>query len=525
MSDAVNDSPGKAAESVGPTGLALLLILVMTVWRVGVLFASPIGLYPEEAQYWLWSRDLAFGYFSKPPMIAWLIWATTTAGGNGEALVRLSAPLMHGLAALGVLATGRRLYGDREGALGAALYVLMPAVQLSSFVIATDAPLLAFLSLALAAYVRRDSPDPGARRLWTAAFGAALGLAFLAKYAALYAVLGAAIHAAWSPEARRRWTLADLGSALAAFALVVAPNLAWNVTHGFETVAHTASNAGLDGARHFQISALAEFIASQFGVFGPVPFAVLIGGAVLLSRRRELQEPDRLLLSFVAPPLTIIVVQAFISHANANWAAAAYSPGAVLVAAWLLRWAPKARPWIWGTLVLQGALAVAFLVVLARPSLGDAMGLGNSVKRARGWEALTEAVVERARVEQAGAPLTAVATQDRFTFNSAAYYGRDAFGHDLPPLRMWVRGAAPVNQAEAVAALTPAEGGRVLVVSLEPADTPRIEADFARILGLQIVSIRLDSRRSRRAEIFLAEGFDPSHRRQTPRLAPPPPRR
>ena len=30
-------------------------------------------LYPDEAQYWLWSRTLDFGYFSKPPMVAWTI--------------------------------------------------------------------------------------------------------------------------------------------------------------------------------------------------------------------------------------------------------------------------------------------------------------------------------------------------------------------------------------------------------------------------------------------------------------------
>ena len=27
-------------------------------------------LLPDEAQYWSWSRHLAFGYFSKPPIIA-----------------------------------------------------------------------------------------------------------------------------------------------------------------------------------------------------------------------------------------------------------------------------------------------------------------------------------------------------------------------------------------------------------------------------------------------------------------------
>ncbi|MDD3837175.1 MAG: 4-amino-4-deoxy-L-arabinose transferase, partial [Phenylobacterium sp.] len=53
----------------------LLLVLGLTVARLMVLFDSPLELYPDEAQYWLWSRTLDFGYFSKPPVVAWTIWA------------------------------------------------------------------------------------------------------------------------------------------------------------------------------------------------------------------------------------------------------------------------------------------------------------------------------------------------------------------------------------------------------------------------------------------------------------------
>ena len=41
--------------------------------RLFALYFAKTDLFFDEAQYWLWSRDLAFGYFSKPPLIAWLI--------------------------------------------------------------------------------------------------------------------------------------------------------------------------------------------------------------------------------------------------------------------------------------------------------------------------------------------------------------------------------------------------------------------------------------------------------------------
>ena len=70
----------------------VMITVALTALRLAALFATPLELYPDEAQYWLWSRTLDWGYYSKPPMIAWLIWGTTHVGGDTEPWVRLSAP-------------------------------------------------------------------------------------------------------------------------------------------------------------------------------------------------------------------------------------------------------------------------------------------------------------------------------------------------------------------------------------------------------------------------------------------------
>src|SRR5262249_43465780 len=156
---------------------------------------------------------------------------------------------------------------------------------------------------------------------------------------------------------------------------------------------------------------------------GPIPFGALVGGTIYLARRRRFEPADRLLLAFVAPPLAVVLVQAMIARANANWAGAAYAPGSVLVAAWLVRW--QARRWVDATVAIQTAAAVIFILAAVFPALADQWGLANSFKRTRGWAASTAAVVSRARTEPG---LTAVATDDRFLFNAMTYYGRDYFG-------------------------------------------------------------------------------------------------
>ena len=504
--------------------LTLIGVAALTVARLIALFATPLELYPDEAQYWLWSRELAFGYFSKPPMIAWLIWATTHVGGDGEAWVRLSAPLLHGATALVVHRIACKLYGGWAGLVAAAIYSLMPGVVLSSGLMATDAPLLFFLSLTIWAYVALAEETAPRRYFVAAGMGLALGLAFLSKYAAVYALGSIVIHFAISRSARARWCPAAAVLFLAAFVLTLAPNLAWNASHHFATVKHTAANANWGGRALFDIRELMEFVASQFGVFGPVPFAALLGGAVWLGFKKRLRSPDLLLLCFCAPPLIIVAGEAFISRANANWAGAAFVAGSVLAAGWLLRW--NARRWLIAGLGFEAVFAAFFMVCMIAPKAADAVGLSNGFKRVRGWDQTVQAIIDRSREEQAlRGPLSAVAMDDRFVYNAAAYYGRDYFGQPgAPPLRMWVHEAQPQNQAETEAPLDAAYGRRALIVSLEGGYRPEIEQDFKQSSALQIARVRLDKKRSRRIDLFIAEGFAPLPRDPVTGL-PPEPRR
>lgn len=498
---------------------AVMLVAGLTAARLVALFATPLELYPDEAQYWLWSRTLDFGYYSKPPMIAWTIWATTAVGGDAEAWVRLGAPLFQAGAALVVYAIARRLYDSRIALAATALYALAPAIQLSAAVIATDAPLLFFLGLTILAYVALQGAQ-GRRPLALAAgVGAALGLAFLSKYAAVYGAIGIAMHLVLCREARRAWSPAAAGLAVLAFAVVMAPNLVWNAQHGFATVQHTAANAAWGGRKLFNFAELGEFILTQFGVFGPIPFAALIVGVVLAARRRRLQPADLLLLCFTLPPLLIVTGQAFVSRANANWSGAAYLPGAIVVAAWLMRW--RAKAWLTAAVVLQAGLAALFLAFTVSPALAERMGAANSFKRAKGWDEATRLVLQRAAVEEP-AGLTAIAVNSRFLYYAMRYYGREWFADPAaPPLRAWLLADTPQNQAETSAPLTPAEGRRVLAVALEGNWRAEMEGDFARVTGAEIANVRLDRKRKRRLEMFVGEGFaprprDPATGRPTP---------
>ena len=492
---------------------------LITAVRIAGLFASPVELYPEEAQYWLWSRHLAFGYYSKPPMVAWAIWATTRFG-DGEAFVRLAAPLAHGVAALMLARAGRRLYGGWTGLWGAVIYSLAPGVQLSAAVIATDSLVMASSALAVWSYAAwLTSEDRRGRLGWAAALGLALGLGGLSKYAIAYIALGLLLHAAWSPAVRRRWRAGEIAAAVGVALLALAPNLAWNAAHGFQTVAHTAHDAALgDQAAPHRLNLLDSrtepgFILSQLGVFGPVPLGVLIVGAVQALRRRG-QAADGALGALAAPALGLILLESFLARANANWAAVAYVPASLLVAAWLVRW--RARLWLGLTVATGAATLLVFLAAGVSTAMADRLGLANSFKRARGWEALDALVVGEARA-LGPARLSAITVDDRFTFNALHYYGRRDWPTGAPPLTIWVREVRPGNEAETDRPL--GAGARVLFVDIGGAYRAEAMRDFVRVRPLGAWKVWTDPHHAR--EVFMFLGEDYRRRPRDPRTGLP----
>ena len=52
---------------------ALIGVGAITLARIILMAFNRTDLFVDEAQYWLWGQDLAFGYYSKPPLIGWVI--------------------------------------------------------------------------------------------------------------------------------------------------------------------------------------------------------------------------------------------------------------------------------------------------------------------------------------------------------------------------------------------------------------------------------------------------------------------
>lgn len=490
--------------------LAFLAVLIaITALRVVALQHSPLGLYFDEAQYWSWSRTFDWGYFTKPPLIAWVIGATTAVFGDAEWAVRLGSPLAHAIAGLALFILGRLMYGAWAGFWAGVAYLTMPGIVFSSSLISTDALLLPMWALALLAMWRLMTTRAWA---WAMVLGLSVGVGALAKYAMLYFVLCTALAAYWMPPVRE--ALKGGRGALAgvlAF-LVLLPNIIWNFQNGFATARHTASNARFDAADLFNLDELFEFVAGQAGVLGPVMFVVLIMVAWRAWRRSSgLTDQDKFLIGYILPPFLFVSIIAFVSRANVNWVAVAY-PAALLWFTGSMFAVAKGKRALWASLAVNVVMALAFAYIITMmPAVANRF---KGVRTAQAWEQTANLIAERARPQAGEPPFTAVLVDDRTAYFELAYYWREErrAGEPLPPVRMWLLYGEAHNSAEASDPMRPEEGGRVLVVHMRPDYIPYVAGDFTVFRNVEHLSVPLGGGRTRDLEISVGEGFAPAPR-------------
>jgi 4-amino-4-deoxy-L-arabinose transferase-like glycosyltransferase len=492
----------RSSHSITESSYLLRLLLALgaiLALRIIAIHFAKIDFVRDEAQYWTWSRELAFGYFSKPPMIAWVIRGASELCGNSEACLRVASPVFYTISSFMLYLAGRALYGARVGFWSAIIFDTLPGVSYSSNLITTDVPLILFWSIALYSWVmlvKRQSMG------FAVLFGLAVGLGLLAKQAMIYAVLCVALHALVSREAREalkggRAVVAGL-SALALFF----PDVIWNAQNGFPTLKHTGTNIGWVYP-YFHPGRVVEYIAVQFVVFGPILFIVLLRTAWRESRAAS-HSGQVLLLSFSMPVLALLLIQSLLSKAHGNWSATAYPAASILVTQVMLNLGRKLlfRISLALHLVVAAGLAIAPAFARQWPLFEQLRFLNNVV----GWRDAADAVRTKLAADNYGSILV----DTRELASEFLYYLRDV----PTPLYVWPLGPTPTYHYEMTRPFTAASPEPVLFVSLKPCPA-YFTKSFGEFVRLGQQRVRLVEAKSRTLHFCRL-----AHYRGQPALAP-----
>jgi len=449
-----------------------LLALALLALRVISLWFNNSELFFDEAQYWAWAKQPDFGYYSKPPLLSWIIAAFTGICGDSEFCVRLPSPIFHTATAFVLFLAGRCLFDSKVALVAGGTWLLLPAVTLSSTLISTDVPLLFCWTLALYAFLRLEC---NSETKWALLLGLAIGLGLNAKYAMGFFIGCGLILAVLDRERRQlltnpKWWLAVLISLA-----MLAPNIIWNYRHQFATVQHTGDNMNWGGFPHFD--RLAEFVGSQFGVAGPILFAIYLIALFRLSREGVTRQ-QKLLIAFSLPVFVVICLQAIMSKAFANWAATAM-PALVLLVSDLL---VNRMPAFWNR-VSTSIHAVVFVVLavavaFATPGQLPMPNAMNPFQRIWGGKALAEQLTPFVETGK----YAFVLADNRKNASTLIYYLRDT----PVDIISWRNQDVPMDHFEMTRALQdlpPADLENTII--LYPTLKSKVPTDIAQAFGMQ----------------------------------------
>ncbi|WP_374509615.1 glycosyltransferase family 39 protein [Niveibacterium sp.] len=483
-------SEDRPATPAGPALLALVAaIVVLTVWRVWVISHAGATLYVDEAYYWGWSQALAWGYFSKPPLVAAVIKATTAWLGDGLVGVKAGSLLLYPATALLLFGLGRQLYDTRTALIAGLAFLTLPITTALSLFISTDALLLFFWTASL--WALHIALERNRARDWVL-LGLTCGLGLMSKYTMAAFALTAALLLLTSPEGRRK--LVSTGpwiTAIVALA-VLAPNLWWNWANGFPTFRHTA-----EITQQHKDANLLEFIGAQIGSIGPL-LAIGFIGAIVTLRSTWRNEGDRLLFAGSVPLLLLVMAQASTSEANANWAGPIFAGGTLLAVAWLSRSAGR-RKLLAAALGLNVLIAV---VVYQWPQILSAVHrpLTSKIdpfKRMKGWDALARGVAPWI----AANPDAYVVADERTLLAHVAYTLRA----QSPRIASWNPAHAVHDQYQLTHSLPDTKG--ITILFLAQGDPAEVAARFEHVEKVGMLKVQTHPDFALRTDVWLMQGF------------------
>ena len=412
--------------------LAWWTLAGIALFRALYVIVFPFDLVGDEAYYWDWGRQLAWGYFSKPPLIAWLMAIAGWLGDNTDSGIRLMTVALGTGSLIFIYLLARQLWNNKAAFWAVVLVAASPGSVTINLVLTIDAPLMFFWTGALYFFYNQiHSKDY--HRLWVLLTTLFLGLGLLSKQMMFAFFPLAILYLAINPNQRhqlKNWRLWFCWAIAISFLI---PTVIWNMHNDWITVVHTK--------HHFEGKPIAlvdisirsvDFFVSQIMMLSPVTgVAVFLLAWNSLRRFRELDARTKYLLVFSVPALLVFCLMLIRQSINPNWPAVFYAGLLILLSGAInggscfpKAWTEKGPKWKKPIAITGIALSLFFMAV---PFLLDWIKLTGAkydpVARMEGWSELAENVQEYR--ETYGSELDRpflIATGHRYMTSYLAFY-------------------------------------------------------------------------------------------------------
>jgi 4-amino-4-deoxy-L-arabinose transferase-like glycosyltransferase len=409
---------------------AASLVAVSVLVSLGYIWLwCPLNLAPDEAHYWDWSRHLDWSYYSKGPLVAWIIRGSCELFGSlsiamtGDlgAAVRSPAVLFHAAFLGGWYVLARDVFhSPRLGLIVVACGAALPLVRVGAVLMTIDPPLMACWCWALICVSR--GLERGSRGWWVGA-GICAGFGTLAKYPMV--LFPAAVVCFLLFHRRSEFRKLGVWLLLAGAALGWVPVILWNMRHDWVSFRHVLGQVGEANAITSGLTGAISFVVGQLGMLFGFWLLAFLSAAWRFRPNRDGNTGVQLLWWVSVPVWCFFAMASLAKPGQPNWPAPAYVGGFVLAMAWardqldglhgrLIRWGM-------GVSIIGGlmAAAVVHFPYVVRPTIARFAGTPTEMNpfpvrrfdvtaRLTGWNDLAaevDRVRERVKAETGREPV------------------------------------------------------------------------------------------------------------------------
>ncbi|MCD6133141.1 MAG: glycosyltransferase family 39 protein, partial [Deltaproteobacteria bacterium] len=305
--------------------LSWFLILLFSSFRLLYILSCSIDLSPDEAQYWNWSRHLGISYYTKGPLIAYLLRMTTAVFGDNVLGVRSLALITSTISYLAVLYFTKKVFDTKTAFLTVLIGEFLPISNAGAIISHVDAPLLLLWTFSFIYAYKMENKNTVS---WIF-LGVLIGLGFLAKYSMYLFVFSLIIYLLFTKKGRiiisNRFIFM-----LLAIIIVSMPVFIWSFEHSFANFFHLFHLTKIGEGRWLSFSSLGDYIGGQAGALSPVFFIVYI-----ISMFFCLKKKLYYLFFFSFPIFLIFLIVSIHTSVYANWPGCAYVAGTIATAFYL----------------------------------------------------------------------------------------------------------------------------------------------------------------------------------------------
>lgn len=383
--------------------IAFAIIAISFGVRYWFVATGQLNLVQDEAQYWDWIRRPQLSYYSKGPLIAWVIAGWCKVFGSTELGVRFGAVIgMTGIQAALYIGVSRVWREYRLALYALFVAATIPLLNGLGILMTTDNPLIfcwtvAFFALSAAT---RNKPDQTPGNLPFVIIAICLTVGILAKYMMLaFLGLGTAyaiiLHLRGQLPARfwRRFLLASLiGSVVGMIPIVI-----WNMQNDWVGFKHVAKlSTGEPHPFEVRFIPFLEMLGAQIGLLAPWWFPLIMVGGWRAVKKSVIgpigsfDEKYRHALQaalFFWPLWLAITFWALKSKTEANWTAVSFMAASIVGGMAFKGWWENPNRTPRGRTILTTSAAALTLLIFASP-LAPVPDNLNITHRLKGWENL-----------------------------------------------------------------------------------------------------------------------------------------